>query len=269
MIHLKRLLFHETTETAYPFSIPAFRREQAISFERPVTIFIGENGCGKSTLIDLIAAKTNLYRITKEDKIRRESDAFFRVAAQSVGVEFRLLRPSGFYFSAEDFSSYIQSLQQEKELAKEELRRVEHEYRSRSQFARQMASAPFSRTLGEIKGMYQKDLLTSSHGESYLDFFASRLRKEQLYLLDEPETPLSIQNQLTLIAMIDQAVADGCQFIIATHSPILMGIPDADIWEFLEDRLEKTCFSQIESVNLLRQYLNDPTPFFHHLRDEG
>ncbi len=268
MVHLKKVLLHETQETGYPFSVPALRREQIIAFERPVTVFIGENGCGKSTLLDLIAAKTALYRITKEDKIRRENDTLFRAAAKTIGVEFHLLKPSGFYFSAEDFTSYIHSLAQEKELAKEELARVQREYGSRSDYARMMASAPFSRTLGEIEGMYQKDLLTASHGESYLDFFASRLRKDQLYLLDEPETPLSIQNQLTLIAMIDQAVADGCQFILATHSPILMGIPDADLWEFVEDRLEPTTFAQVESVNLLRQYLHDPTPFFHHLRND-
>ena len=268
MIHLKSIAIKENTETSYPFSLPVFRRAQNVRFEQPITIFIGENGCGKSTLLDLISAKMGLYRIAMEDKIRRESDELFQNAGKNVFAEFRLTKPAGFYFSAEDFTTYILSLAREIALAQAELRRVQTEYQNRSDFAKQMASTPFARTIHEIDHLYQNDLLTSSHGEAYLDFFSSRMRKGQLYLLDEPETPLSVQNQLTLITMIDQAVQNDCQFIIATHSPVLMGIPDARIWEFQENQIQEVKFENIESVLLLKQYLSNREQFFRYLRDE-
>jgi len=268
MIHLKSIHLKDSLERTYPFSIPALQKAVSLVFDKPITIFIGENGCGKSTLLDLIASKMGLYRITMDDKIRRENDALFRHASQNVSAEFQLRKPKGFYFSAEDFTSYILSLAKEKEYAREELERVRQEYADRSEFSKTQAATPFAKTLSEIEGMYEKDLLTSSHGEAYLDFFSSRMRKGQLYLLDEPETPLSIQNQLTLVAMIEEAVHNDCQFILATHSPILMGIPEAAIWEFDGDQILPTDFDHIESVRLLRQFLDHREQFFRYLRSE-
>ncbi len=268
MIHLKKIILPKTEDTAFPFSVPALRKGLELPFDAPITLFIGENGCGKSTLLDLIAAKTGLFRITMQDETRRENDRLFQNAGKRIKAEFRLNKPSGFYFSAEDFTLYIQSLEREKAYAREELSRVRDEYAGKSAFSRMMASAPFENTLSEIQGMYEKNLVASSHGEAYLDFFSSRMRKGQLYLLDEPETPLSVQNQLTLLALIDKGVAEDCQFIIATHSPILMGIPEAILFEFAEGTLQKTDFSHVESIRLLREYLDDPNRFFHHLRQE-
>ena len=266
MVHLKKIILPETEDTAFPFSVPALKKGIELLFDSPITLFLGENGCGKSTLLDLIAAKTGLYRITMQDEARRENERLFRNAGKHLKAEFRLTKPAGFYFSAEDFTLYIQSLEREKAYARDELTRVRDEYAEKSVFSRMMASAPFENTLSEIQGLYQKDLLASSHGEAYLDFFSSRMRKGQLYLLDEPETPLSVQNQLTLLALIDRAVAEDCQFIIATHSPILMGIPDAVLYEFAEGTIRKTEYSQVESIRLLREYLANPERFFHHLR---
>lgn len=268
MIHLKKIFIPESETTTFPFSISTLRKGIDITFDTPITLFIGENGCGKSTLLDLIAAKTGIFRITMPNETSRDNDRLFRNAGKHVTVEFRLAKPTGFYFSAEDFTMYIQSLEKEKTYAREELSRVRKEYAEKSVFSRMMASSPFENTLDEIRGMYEKDLLSSSHGEAYLDFFSSRMRKGQLYLLDEPETPLSVQNQLTLLALIDKAVAEDCQFLIATHSPILMGIPDASLYEFADGTLRRTEYSQVESIRLLREYLANPSRFFHHLRQE-
>lgn len=268
MIHLKGIRLRETAGSEYPFSVPVLQKGVSLTFEKPITLLIGENGCGKSTLLDLIAAKTGLYRITMNDKIRQENDALFQSAGKNVTAEFALKKPTGFYFSAEDFTTYILSLAKEKAESRAELERVRKEYANHSEFAKIQAAAPFSRTIHEIDDMYEKDLLMSSHGESYLDFFSSRMRKGQLYLLDEPETPLSIQNQLALVAMIDEAVHNDCQFILATHSPVLMGIPEAQIWEFDGDRLLQTDFEHIESVRLLKQYLDHREQFFRYLRSE-
>lgn len=266
MIHLKKIGLPSMKDAPYPFSVPALNQGGEFSFDASVTVFIGENGCGKSTMLNLIAAKAGLYKIAMQEEIHRDKDKLFRNAGKNVTADFRLGKPSGFYFSAEDFTSYIHSLEKEKNYAREELARVRSEYAGKSAFSRMMASAPFENTLNDIGGMYQKDLLTSSHGEAYLDFFASRMRKGQLYLLDEPETPLSVQNQLALLAIIDEAIREDCQFILATHSPILMGIPEAALFEFSKEGIRRTTFSEVESIRLLRQYLANPSQFFDYLR---
>ena len=116
--------------------------------------------------------------------------------------------------------------------------------------------------------MYSKDLAKSSHGESYLDFFSSRIKDNQIYLLDEPETPLSVQNQLTLMAMILEASERGCQFIIATHSPILAAIPKAIIYEIKNESFVRTDYENIGSISLLKQFLNNKEQFLRHFERE-
>ncbi|NJN55708.1 MAG: AAA family ATPase, partial [Anaerolineae bacterium] len=113
-----------------------------------------------------------------------------------------------------------------------ELRRVDQEYAGRSAHAKGLARMPFAGQLHEMRQQYGRDLNTYSHGESFLELFQSRLQPGGLYLLDEPEAPLSPTRQLTLLSMIKQMVAQNCQFIIATHSPLLMAYPDAAILSF-------------------------------------
>jgi predicted ATPase len=128
-----------------------------------------------------------------------------------------------------------------------------------------MASVPHAKSLEELENMYSNDLSMRSHGEAYLDFFASRLKPKQLYLLDEPETPLSTQNQLTLLAMIKTAVEEDCQFIIATHSPIIMAYPGATLYEIGNNQIQSVQYDEIESIQLLKQFLNQPGQFIRHL----
>lgn len=118
----------------------------------------------------------------------------------------------------------------------------------------------------EINKLYDKDLLTSSHGESYLSFFKSRIKPNQLFILDEPETPLSFDNQLALIYMIHEGVKEGAQFIIATHSPILCAYPDAKIYELSTNDIQETTYDQINSIKLLKQFIDDPSHFYKHLK---
>ncbi|MDP3130002.1 MAG: AAA family ATPase, partial [Bacillota bacterium] len=196
---------------------------------KPITILLGENGCGKSTLLDLVGAKAGLIRIAQDDPLTSARAALFREASAFVETCFRPVRPKGMHFAASDFATYLRHLAAEKDYAKGELARVAKEYAQKSDYARMMAAAPAGRTLAELDGMYDRDLSASSHGEAYLDFFASRLRPDTLVLLDEPETPLSFQNQLALLVLIDEGVEQGCQFLVATHSPVIAGIPEADI----------------------------------------
>lgn len=266
MIRLESVRFAPGRPDRYPFSLPAFRGDFAFSFTRPVTVFIGENGCGKSTLLDFVGAKAGLVRIAAADALIEAKAAVFRDASRFVEAVFKPARPKGMHFSAADFATYLRGIGAEKDFAAAELERVRKDYEKRSEFARMMASAPAARTLSELGSMYAGDLATSSHGEAYLDFFASRLRPDTLVLLDEPETPLSFQNQLALLVLIDDAVADGCQFLIATHSPVLAGIPEADLVQFGPDGLSPVRFEDVASFGLLRRFLADRASFFRNLR---
>jgi predicted ATPase len=165
------------------------------------------------------------------------------------------------------FINYIEYVKKEIADSKENIKRVEMEYKNKSDYARMMAKSPFSKTIYELENMYSKDLALSSHGESYLDFFSSRIKDNQIYLLDEPETPLSTQNQLTLTAMIMNATKRGCQFIIATHSPIIAAIPNALLYQIADDKFVKTEYDDIESIQLLKQFLNNKEQFLRYFEE--
>ena len=117
---------------------------------------------------------------------------------------------------------------------KEDLKEIDKDYRGCSDYARMLAKGPANRSLGEMQSRYGEDLDANSHGESFLKLFQLRLVPGGLYLLDEPEAALSPQSQLACLAMIKESVDDGSQFVIATHSPILMAMPGATTYSFEE-----------------------------------
>jgi predicted ATPase len=112
---------------------------------------------------------------------------------------------------------------------------------------------------------YGVDLDANSHGQSFLRLFQSRFVPGGLYLLDEPEAPLSPQSQLGLLAMISDMVAQDAQFIIATHSPILMAYPGATIMSFDQVPVGAVRYSELESVRLVKEFLADPERYLRRL----
>jgi predicted ATPase len=104
-----------------------------------------------------------------------------------------------------------------------------------------------------------------SHGESFLALFGSRFVTQGLYLLDEPEAALSPQSQLALLSMIGQAVSGGSQFVVATHSPILLAFPGARILTFDETPIAEVAYADLEHVNLTRSFLENPERYLRHL----
>jgi predicted ATPase len=112
---------------------------------------------------------------------------------------------------------------------------------------------------------YGVDLDANSHGQSFLRLFQSRFVPEGLYLLDEPEAPLSPQSQLALMAMMSDMIAKRGQFIIATHSPILLGFPGARIYSFDAPPVSEVEYASLEHVALTREFLNAPERFLRHL----
>jgi predicted ATPase len=246
-----------------------FRLSQTIELNSSVTVFVGENGAGKSTLLELVASKLNLPRIAKDTQYQDGEFVSLKEALPNVSLNMAF-RPQGFFFRSEDFITYIRFLEDEKAASAAELKRIQAEYKNRSEYARMMASSPHQRTISDIDSMYEKPLSEESHGESYLDFFASRLAPKRLYLMDEAEVPLSIENQLALLVMISNAVKEGCQFILSTHSPILMAYPNATIYRIGCDGATAVQYEEIESVSLMKDFLNNKERYLNRLfRDDA
>lgn len=246
--------------TSYPFNLELFKSPFELDTSAPVIIFLGENGSGKSSLLKLIQAKLSVVEISIPFQ-----DQKIKLNHTPLELKKSFKKVSGYFFESLSFINYIDYIKHEIESSKKMIEEVDETYKDKSDYAKMMAKSPYHKTIYELKNMYEHDLSTQSHGESYLDFFKSRMRDHQLYLLDEPETPLSTQNQLVLTSMIMNQVGRGCQFMIATHSPILAAIPNAIIYLIKDDQFLKVAYEDVESINLLKQFLNHREQFLKHL----
>jgi predicted ATPase len=156
-------------------------------------------------------------------------------------------------------------MRQTQEELQRDLKNVDAEYQGRSKMAVELARSPY---LGELAAMrrYGEDGLDSkSHGESFMTLFQSRFVPGGLYLLDEPEAALSPSRQLTFISALKQMIEQNSQFIIATHSPIILAFPDAAILSFDGGHVQQVKYEQLEHVKLTRDFLNSPSSFLRHL----
>jgi predicted ATPase len=163
------------------------------------------------------------------------------------------------FLRSEDFFNFTIALQHQREEMHEELRRVDAEYAQRSKFAQNQARMAYAGSVHSMEQRYGTDLLeAASHGESFLRLFEQRLTPGGLYLLDEPEAPLSPKRQLSFLVLLKQMLDQDGQFIIATHSPILMGYPGALILSCDSERLQPVAYEDLEHVTITRGFLNNP-----------
>ncbi len=258
-MHLKRIQISKPKTNSYPYNLPLFMDDIKMIFNSDVVIIVGDNGSGKSSLLKIIQDRLNLIEIDYDVNALKTT-----IDTSNVTLDFYLTKPKGFFFESQKFITYLTYINHELESSKEEIKRIDEAFVNASDHARMLAKSPHQRTIYELNNMYSKDLTRSSHGESYLDFFSSRIKENQLYILDEPETPLSIQNQLTLLAMIIEARKKNNQFIIATHSPILSAIPNAQIYEIKDANFVETTYEEISSIKLLKQFINHKEQFLKH-----
>lgn len=252
-------------DTSYPFCIPLLKALTTLELKAPVTILVGENGTGKSTLIEGIAAAAESITVGDlpiEDDTSMEAA---KLLAERLKLVWRVRTRKGFFLRAEDFINYTKRITQLREELKNDLKEVEFAYRERSEHAKALASLPYQRSLYELKESYGEGLEFRSHGEGFLELFQSRFVPNGLYILDEPETPLSPTKQLAFIAMIKEMVEQNAQFIIATHSPILMAIPGASIISCDELPMKEVDYNDLEHVKLTRSFLNNPEQFLRYL----
>ncbi len=251
----------------FPYSIPAVRLLETLDFPTPVTFFVGENGSGKSTLLEAIAHATGLPAIGSE--LRVEDDTTLeeqRVLAASIALTWNRGRSRrGFFLRAEDFFGFTKTIARMRAAFHSELAAIDEEYIGRSAEARALRRGPIAGSLHDMEQRYGINLDANSHGESFLALFKARFVPGGLYLLDEPEAPLSPQSQLGLMAMLQDMIAQDSQFIVATHSPILLAFPNATIYSFDEPPVRRVPYGELEHVLLTRDFLASPERFLRHL----
>jgi predicted ATPase len=253
-------------ETRFPFSVPVIRTLETLRFESAVTFFVGENGSGKSTLLEGIASAAGLAAVGSADLAADATLGSQRELARALRLVWSRRTTRGFFLRAEDFFGFAKRVSAMRAELLERIDQLELEYADRSEWAKGLAMLPARTSLAEMERRYGVDLDANSHGQSFLRLFQSRFVPDGLYLLDEPEAPLSPQSQLALMAMIQDMLAEGAQFVIATHSPILLAYPGATIVSFDQAPAAVVPYAELEHVVLTREFLLAPERYLRALR---
>lgn len=221
-------------DDSYVREIEAINKLEEVIFEKPVTFFVGENGSGKSTLLEALAVA---YGFNPEGGTKNYSFSTYDSHSQlykavRISKGFRKAK-WGYFLRAESF--YNVATKEEEYADKEHPSEKYHE---------------------------------RSHGESFLALAQSQLRPNGLYLFDEPEAALSPQRQLTLLMEIHSCAKQGAQFIIVTHSPILLGMPDAQILSFDDGTVHKCEYEETESYQITEMFINNRKVLLERLLSE-
>lgn len=207
----------------YPFNIEVLRNFNELSFEKNVSFFVGDNGIGKSTLIEAIAIVLGLNAEGGTENFDFSTKDTHSILYDYLRVSKGFKRPTTrFFFRAETFYNFA----------------TEKEYVGGS-------------------GYGKRNLHDISHGESFMQLIRNRFSEKGLYVLDEPEAALSPINQLNLLAFIDKMAKNGSQFIIATHSPILISYIDGVVYD-LNNNFKKTDYRELDTFNIYRNFIYDP-----------
>jgi len=265
-VFLREIARRGADSERFPFSVPVIRALETLSFPTAVTCFVGENGSGKSTLLEAIAAAARLPAVGSNDLAADASLAAQRELASVLRLVWNRRTSRGFFLRAEDFFGFAKRVSSMRAEFLQRVADLEVEYADRSAWAKGLAMGPAMSSLRELETRYGIDLDANSHGQSFLKLFQSRFVPGGLYLLDEPEAPLSPQSQLGLMVMMQDMIAQDAQFIIATHSPILLAYPGATIYSFDQVPPAVVPYGELEHVVLTREFLNAPERYLRELR---
>jgi len=227
-------------ESAYPYNLPAVRSWDTLELSDNVTFLVGENGSGKSTLIEAIAvaAGFNAEGGTKNFNFKT-FDSHSNLSKHLRLVRTPIREKDGFFLRAESYFNVATNIE---------------ELDSEPSFG--------PPTIDSFGG---KSLHKQSHGESFMALAQHRFGGKGLYILDEPEAALSPQRQLALLSRMHQLVEDNSQFVIATHSPILMAYPGAWIYQLDENGPHRIEWEETEHAKLTKQFMNRPEAFLNAL----
>lgn len=249
----------------FPFDVPAFQGLVEVALPGPVTVLAGENGSGKSTLLEAMALAAKLPTVGRAETSDDGTLALQRRLAGTLTLVWRRRPHRGFFLRAEDFFGFTRRLRSLRKEMEERLDQVDREYEGRSELAKLLAKGPAAGSISAMRARYGDDLDANSHGESFLRLFRSRFVPDGLYFLDEPEAALSPQSQLGFVAMMSEMVGRGGQFVIATHSPMLMALPGATIYSFDSAPLTRVEYEELDAVRLMRDFLQAPERYLRRV----
>lgn len=243
MIFVKSIRKKPMDKAGYVAQLPAVRHLDRLDFQKPVTFFCGENGTGKSTLLEGLAVACGFNPEGGSKNFQFSSCDTHSPLWRYLGLVRGSRRErDGFFLRAESFYNVATNI---------------------DEMDRQPAFAP-----PIIASYGSTSLHRQSHGESFLSLMLCRFGPNSLFILDEPEAALSPTRQMTVLARIHQLVEQNCQFIIATHSPILMAYPDAEIYTLTRDGITKTPYERTEHYLVTRDFLNHPQRSIQRLLEE-
>ncbi len=224
------------TREYYPFNLPSFYHTRHLRFSSPITLFVGENGTGKSTLLTAIARKCGIHIWENADSRRLDGNPYENALYRYLSVCWRDAPVPGSFFCGETFNDFARFLEG------------------------WSVDDP-----GMLDYFGGRSLLTQSHGQSLMAYFKSRYAVKGLYLLDEPETALSPHSQLELLKILTHTAYSGqVQFIIASHSPILLGCPQAIIYNFDAVPIKRIDYEETDHFQIYRDFIADRSTFLEN-----
>jgi predicted ATPase len=230
-LHRVQSLPDKFDPTRYPFNLRAFSQGIDLAFPSTVTLFVGENGSGKSTLLEALAECCGFNPEGGNRDHHRATFADRSELAQALRLSWLPKVTEGFFLRAESFYNFATYIEQ----------------------------------VSDLRAYGGRSLHAQSHGESFLSLFANRF-EQGIYILDEPEAALSPQRQLSFLKIIyDLATPRHAQFLIATHSPMLLAYPGATIFDLDGDEIQPTSYQETKHYQVTRDFLNSPERFFKHL----
>ena len=237
-MHLTRLSIDSAnfpTHEHYPFNLDLLQKTKSLQFTTPVTFFIGENGTGKSTLLKSLAHSCDIQVWQDAERMRYHYNRYEEELYKHLQLEWSNGLVPGSFFGSQIFQDFARFLDE------------------------WAVNDP-----GILAYFGGKSLMAQSHGQSLISFFKTRYNIKGLYLLDEPETALSPQSQIELLKILKNTTADGhAQFIIATHSPILLAYPGALIYSFDKVPVQPIAYRDTAYYKLYKAFLDDPGKYIN------
>jgi predicted ATPase len=230
---------HYPTSRCYPFNVPTLREAPELVFEKPVVFFVGENGSGKSTLLEAVAKRCGIHIWDKPKRHLAHENPFETRLSDYVEVTWANGRVPGSLFRAETFREF-------------------------ADFLDDVALCD----PGRLQYHGGRILNTLSHGQGILSYLSGRYEVQGLYLLDEPESALSPASQIEFLKHLQRFEAQGrAQFIIATHSPILLAHPNAQIFSFDPPGIREVSYEDTSHFKVYQQFFADRSAFLQDNAD--